>query len=218
MTEVILVGASGLAREALTVVRSLHSHRVVGILDDSESRWGTTIDGVPVLGGMDVAMDHPSAKLAICVGQGAARARLAARLELAGVTGARYTTLVSPHVRVPRSCHIGVGSILLDGVVLTADVTIDRHVVVMPHVTLTHGNRIESFATLCAGVTLGGGVRVGSEAYLGMNSSVRERVHVGARSVLGMGAVLLRDLPSRETWVGVPAALVDGVAVGGGRS
>ena len=75
----------------------------------------------------------------------------------------------------------------------------------MPSVTLTHDDEVRDFATLCATVTLGGGVVVGRGAYLGMSSSVRERVEIGEDSILGMGACLLEDLPSGQTWVGVPA-------------
>ena len=78
----------------------------------------------------------------------------------------------------------------------------------MPGVTLTHDDVVEDFATLCAGVSLGGDVTVGEAAYLGMNSSVRERVTVGRGATLGMGAALVADLPDHETWVGVPASLV----------
>lgn len=205
MSELILIGASGLAREVLATLAAGRGYRTVSIVDDVESRWGSAVDGVRVIGGLDTIAAHPTAKLLICVGHGSTRAKIAVRLASLGVTDARYARLVHPQVHVPRSVHVGVGSIVLAGVVLTADVVIGRHVVAMPNVTLTHGNRIDSFVTLCAGVTLGGGVRVGEEAYLGMSSSVRERVRIGARSTLGMGAVLLRDQPAGETWVGVPA-------------
>ncbi|NQX10536.1 NeuD/PglB/VioB family sugar acetyltransferase [Microbacteriaceae bacterium VKM Ac-2855] len=215
MSELLLVGASGLAREALAILAASRSHRLVGVVDDVESRWGSTIDGVGVIGGLDTITHHPSAKLLICVGHGSTRARIAARLAAAGVPDARYARLIHPLVQVPRTVHVGVGSIVFAGVVMTADVVLGRHVVAMPNVTLTHGNRIDSFVTLCAGVTLGGGVRVGEEAYLGMRSCVRERVRIGARSTLGMGAVLLRDQPAGETWIGVPAAAH--TPVGGNR-
>jgi acetyltransferase-like isoleucine patch superfamily enzyme len=127
------------------------------------------------------------------------------RLNKLGVGDDRWGQVVDPSVRVPSSCRIGAGSILLAGTVLTAEVTIGRHVVVMPHATLTHDDQLEDFATVCAGVSLAGGVRVGPRAYLGTNASVREAVVVGADAVLGMGSALLSDLPAGETWVGVPA-------------
>ena len=110
-----------------------------------------------------------------------------------------------PNVDVPAGCEVGVGSIVLAGVALTAAVTVGSHVVVMPNATLTHDCVLQDFSTVCAGVALGGGVVVGRAAYLGMNASVRENVRVGEGATLGMGAALLVDQPDGETWAGVPA-------------
>jgi sugar O-acyltransferase (sialic acid O-acetyltransferase NeuD family) len=201
----LLVAASGLAREVLAVVRASAAHEVVGILDDDVERRGTLVDGVRVLGGIEEVKEHPGAALVLCVGRGRGRERLAARLAALGAGEGRYATVVHPTVEVPPGCEVGAGSILLAGVVLTANVRVGRHVVVMPKAVLTHDDVLDDFATVCAGVALGGGVQVGRGAYLGMNASVREGVVVGARATLGMGAVLLTDLPAGQTWAGVPA-------------
>jgi sugar O-acyltransferase (sialic acid O-acetyltransferase NeuD family) len=180
---------------------------VAGCVDDDPSLWGTELRGwLPVLGGLDVVAQQPDSPVVLCAGRGSTRAAMGARLTVLGVGEERYTTVVHPSVQVPESCTVGAGTVLLAGVVLTAEVSLGRHVVVMPHVTLTHDDVVEDYGTLCAGVVLGGSVRVGPRAYLGMGSSVREGVRVGADAMLGMGAALTRDLPDGQVWAGVPAA------------
>jgi sugar O-acyltransferase (sialic acid O-acetyltransferase NeuD family) len=202
MPPLILVAASGLARETLAAVRAADHHEVIGFVDDDPTRWGELLGGVKVLGGLDVVRDHPDAQLVICAGKGIARRTIAVRLGM----DARYATVVHPSVSVPDSCSIDEGSIVLAGCVLTADVAIGRHVVLMPHVTLTHDDEIADYATLCAGVTLGGSVKVGEAAHLGMSACVREQRKVGAGATIGMGSVVVTDVPAGETWYGVPAS------------
>jgi sugar O-acyltransferase (sialic acid O-acetyltransferase NeuD family) len=204
-TPIVLIAASGLAREVAEAVRAAGSHRLVAILDDDPARVGTFVQGIPVTGFVETANEHPDALFVICAGSGAARSAIADRLGAAGIGAERFATVVHPSVFVPGSCLVGAGSILLASVVLTADVTIGAHVVVMPRVALTHDDVVDDYATLCAAVTLGGEVHVGYAAYLGMSSCIRQRLTVGDGSVLGMGSVLLSDLPAGETWVGAPA-------------
>lgn len=206
MSDLVLVAASGLAREVVEAVRAAGTDTVVAILDDDPRRRGEQVLGVPVVGGIDeVDALHPDTRLVLCAGKGSARAAIAARLADRGVTHDRFATVLHPSVHVPGSCVVGAGSVLLTGVVLTADVTVGRHVVAMPHVVLTHDDVVEDFVTLAAGVRLGGWVRVGARAYLGMGSGVRERTTVGQDAVVGMGAAVVGDVPDGQTWVGVPA-------------
>ncbi|WP_025159070.1 NeuD/PglB/VioB family sugar acetyltransferase [Leifsonia aquatica] len=202
MKDLLLLGASGLAREAAAAAQA--GHRIIGVLDDDPALRGTRVAGVEVLGGMAHAAEY-DADLLVCVGSGAGRRSVVARLDALGVDAGRYATLVDDSVRIPDDCTVGAGSILLAGVVLTAAVTIGRHVVVMPNSTLTHDVRLDDFATLTSGVSLAGSVHVGEAAYLGMNAAVRQGLTVGAGAVIGMGAAVLADVPDGETWVGVPA-------------
>ncbi|MCU1442960.1 MAG: acetyltransferase [Cryobacterium sp.] len=202
MKDVLLIAASGLARE---VIAASHAeYNVAGILDDDESVHGSLHDGVPVLGGSELAASR-SEYLLICVGAGSSRHAIASRLAALGVDGSRYETFISPGANVAPGSAVGQGSILLAGVVLTANVSVGRHVVVMPNVTLTHDNVIGDFVTIAAGVSLGGSVVLGCASYIGMNASVHQNVNIAPGATIGMGAAVLDDVPFGETWAGVPA-------------
>ncbi|HBH57182.1 MAG TPA: acetyltransferase, partial [Arthrobacter bacterium] len=45
MSELVLIAASGLAREVLTMVRASGQYDVVGVLDDDKEMAGITVDG-----------------------------------------------------------------------------------------------------------------------------------------------------------------------------
>jgi sugar O-acyltransferase (sialic acid O-acetyltransferase NeuD family) len=201
----VLVAGGGLAREAAESAAA-QGHRVVGCLDDALGRGDEIAPGIPVLGTVDEVVSLGDVDLVVCSGKGLSRARLVERLRLLGVADRVYVTVVDPSARVANRCEVGSGSVLLAGTVLTADVTVGQHVVVMPNAVLTHDCVVEDFATICAGVVLGGGVRVGRSAYLGMACSVRENRSVGAEAVIGMGAVVLADVPGGQVWAGGPAA------------
>ncbi|MCC4908033.1 NeuD/PglB/VioB family sugar acetyltransferase [Microbacterium sp. cx-59] len=197
---VLLVGASGLAREVVAAGMV----GITGILDDDQRLHETEIDGVPVLGPVALAAERRD-RLLVCIGPSAARRSVVRRLRAAGVDDARYETFVARSARIGSSSAIGAGTIVLDGVVITAHARVGRHVVIMPNAVITHDDTVADYATLAAGVALGGRVAIGEGAYLGMQSSVRPDVSIGADAVIGMGAAVLHQVPPGETWVGVPA-------------
>ncbi|MFM7758228.1 MAG: hypothetical protein ACKO6J_04775 [Crocinitomicaceae bacterium] len=58
---------------------------------------------------------------------------------------------------------------------------------------------------LTSNVILAGSSHVGSDVYFGISSSIRNRVNIGNSVVIGQGAVVVKDIPEGETWVGNPA-------------
>jgi sugar O-acyltransferase (sialic acid O-acetyltransferase NeuD family) len=199
---VVLIGAGGLAREAAEAAPG----RVAGFLDDDPAKQGTTVGGLPVLGfSADVLSLETDLGLVAGVARSsdtARRTRLVSRL---GLADDRYTTIVHPSAALAASTSVGVGSIVLALVVATCDVTIGRHVAVMPGCVLTHDVTLRDGVTLASGVQLAGGVVVEEDAYLGSGALVREGVRIGREAVVGMGAVVTQDVPAGQTWVGVPA-------------
>jgi sugar O-acyltransferase (sialic acid O-acetyltransferase NeuD family) len=206
MPEVLLLGAGGLAREVAAAASGYW--RVVGMLDDDPALHGTRLGGVEVLGGIDSAASRTE-RLLVCIGSGSARRGIVERLAALGVDEERYARFVDDSVRTPAGVEVGAGSIVLAGSVLTADLRVGRHVVLMPNVVLTHDDVVEDYVTLAAGVAVGGYAVLRTESYLGMNSSVRQRTTVGVGAVVGMGAAVVSDIPDGETWAGVPARPLD---------
>lgn len=209
MTDLVIVGAGGFARETAVAVRAVNevrpTWRLLGFLDDDPALLGTERAGLPILGGSDAVDGFPAAAVVVCVGNPrnyVAREQIVARL---GLPADRYATVVHPSAVVGHGSTVGPGSVLLAQVVLTAEVSIGAHVSVMPQAVLTHDDVIEDFATIAAGVRLGGGVRVPHGAYLGAGAMIRETLHIGARSLVGLGSVVLRDVPPGQVWAGSPA-------------
>lgn len=203
----LLVGAGGLARETLAAARSHDDPQwtPLGFLDDNPATHGTVLDGVPVLGPLEVVHERPEAAVVICTGSSrdpGSRKRIQGRLDL---PPDRYGTVLHAAASLARGTEVGPGSVLLAGTVVTAPQRIGAHVVAMPQVVLTHDDQVGDHVTMAARVTLAGGVRVGEGAYLGAGALVREQLSIGDWSLVGMGAVVLADVPAYEVWVGNPA-------------
>jgi len=207
--KLLLVGAGGFGREAAEAVRSANAlnprWELLGFLDDDPAKRGTKIDGLRVLGGVLAARAMHDVQLLLCPVRPdsyGARRLLAGRLRLGD---GRYATLVHPTATIGSTCRVGAGSVLLAHVDLTANVTVGRHVAIMPQTVLTHDVEIGDFATLASGVRLGGGCRVAEGAYVGSGACVREGITIGRGALVGMGSIVTRDVPPGRVWFGAPA-------------
>jgi sugar O-acyltransferase (sialic acid O-acetyltransferase NeuD family) len=207
--KLLLVGAGGLAREAAEAIRATNTVSptwdLLGFVDDNPAKHGSVVGGIPVLGPVETVHDYPNALLLICPGRPdnyVARRLLADRLD---IDDEHYATVIHPTATLGTTCEVGPGSVLLAHVDLTTDVTIGRHVIVMPQVVLPHDVTVDDFATIASGVRLGGVCHVGRGAYLGSGACLREGIAVGEWALVGMGSVVTRDVPAKRVWYGVPA-------------
>jgi sugar O-acyltransferase (sialic acid O-acetyltransferase NeuD family) len=210
MRDLLVVGAGGFAREAVEAVRAINAEyptwNLRGLLDDDPRRHGDLVGGVPVIGPIEQVHREPWAMVILTTGRPdnyVSRPLIAARL---GLPDSRYATIVHPTATVGTTCTVGPGSVLLAHADLTADVTVGRHVVVMPQVVLPHDARVDDFATLASGVRVGGACHIGEGAYIGAAAVLREMTSVGPRALVGMGSVVTRDVPGERKWLGSPAA------------
>jgi sugar O-acyltransferase (sialic acid O-acetyltransferase NeuD family) len=195
--EVLVAGAGGHAKVVIATLQAA-GFEVAGVLDDDAAKLGTSVLGVRVVGGTEMASgsDRP---LVLAIGSNAARRDLAARL------ACRWATVVHPGAIVHPSVRLGPGAVVFAGAVVQPDTVIGAHAIVNTGARIDHDCVIGDFAHVAPGCALAGAVRVGEGAFCGIGSAVIPGVSIGAWAVVGAGAAVVRDVPGGATIAGVPA-------------
>lgn len=209
MDDLLIIGAGGTSREIAAAVEDVNQvckrWRLVGFLDDDPAKQKAIIDGLPVLGPIDAVHDYPSAKLIVGFANHRdpwARKRVVERI---GLGLDRYASVVHPSACIAKSATIGLGTAVLQNVVITCDTVVGNHAVISQGVCMAHDQVIEDYVLIAPGAVLSGAVRLQQNAYIGAGSIILQRVTIGEASVVGIGSVVIRNVEPRTTVMGNPA-------------
>jgi sugar O-acyltransferase (sialic acid O-acetyltransferase NeuD family) len=163
----------------------------------------------PVINGNDVltfaafdAASHPDKRICLAVANGSIREKLAAQCAASGLSffGVRHASMIRMD-----DVDIGEGELFSPFTTVTSNVRIGRHFHCNLYSYVEHDCVIGDFVTFAPGVKCNGNVTIGSGAYIGAGAVIRQGLHIGAGATIGMGAVVTKDVPAGETWVGNPA-------------
>lgn len=70
---------------------------------------------------------------------------------------------------------------------------------------IAHNNKIGKNVTITGCVNISGSNVIDDNVWIAPNASIRGWLHIGEGSTVGMAAVVVKDIPANETWVGNPA-------------
>ena len=207
-TNLIVLGAGGLAHECWEIVLLTSEQRVVNArcFADPEpppDHWAhrafTQVAATDLLWReSSLASDD----VVIAIGDMAARRRFAS--EVAARAG-ELVSMTHPAASIGSSCRIGAGSIVLAQAVLTADVHVGDCSILNPGVSISHNSVVGSFCNIGPGVRVCGRVRILDDVELGAGAVILPDRTIGEGARVGAGAVVTDDVEPGAVVKGIPA-------------
>jgi UDP-perosamine 4-acetyltransferase len=208
--KVVGLGAGGHAQVVMDALRLSGGAQIVGLLSVDRDAEGTTIDGVPIIGGderLPALRGEGVTHAIVTVGSlrpSGLRRRLFGLIADAGLIP---LTVIHPSAIVARSASIGRGTVVLAGAIVNASATVGDNVILNTAAVVEHHGRIGDHVHVATGARLGGGVTVGAGAHVGLGANILQGIGVGTDAIVGAGAVVTRDVAAGVTVIGVPASV-----------
>lgn len=176
-----LYGASGHAKVIIDILNAV-GIELEGLYDDNEAI--DSLFGYPVL-----HTDAIRGPLIVSIGDNRVRKAIAERVGCMFATAVHPLAMVSPH-----AC-VGEGSVIMQGAVVQADVSIGCHCIVNTAATVDHDCRIEDYVHISPNASLCGNVLVGTGTQIGAGAVVVPGIRIGRWSLVCAGSVVTTDIP-----------------------
>lgn len=200
-SKLLIIGAGGHGHVVAEIALKMNRWSQIAFLDNNEKR-GSALK-LDIIGKSDDAFRYIyEYDLFVAIGDNRIREELHEKLETAG---ANIPVLIHPQSIVGENVSIGTGSVLMAGSVINCSSKIGKGCIVNTAATVDHDNVIEDFVHLSPGTHLAGNVRVGKGTWIGIGSLVSNNISISSRSIIGAGAVVIKDIITAGTYVGVPA-------------
>lgn len=211
MKDIAIFGAGGFGREVLTLINDINKVQkqwnMIGFFDDGFP-VGDSINGFPVLGGMD-RLNEWENKLSLVIAIGSPKVK---RRIVSSITNdlIDFPTMIHPSVIIgdEKFVNIGKGGIICAYNVITTNVEIKDFVTLNLCCTVGHDTIIHDFSAFMPSCNISGEVIIGEDVYCGTGVKIINRIEIGENSIIGAGAVVVSSQPCNCTIVGVPAKAI----------
>lgn len=191
---IYIYGGSGHgAVVAETAIRS--NYKVEGFIDDNPDN-GISFEEFLIRS----SKEHFA--VVVGIGDNATRQTITQKLKNSGV---KIATIIDPSAVISPQATIGEGVVIFANSVINARAVIEEGAIINSGVVVEHDCVIGAFSHLAPTVAIAGGSSIGKQCFVGIGAKIINSVKIGDKTTIGAGAVVINDLSSSITAVGVPA-------------
>lgn len=107
------------------------------------------------------------------------------------------------HLIIGNDVEIGANTCIDRGAL--SDTVIGDHTKINNLCHIAHNNQIGKNVTITGCVNISGSNVIEDDVWIAPHASIRGFIHLGEKCIIGMGAIVTKDVPAGETWIGNPA-------------
>ncbi len=212
--KIVVYGSGGHARVLLDIADACGAFEVVGCV----AREKICELPAPFLGDeahLPQLLAHGVRRAFVAIGDNGDRQRVTASIRALGF---ELVNLISPRAMVSKRVHLGHGIAIMPGVVVNAGTQLEDGCILNSGAIIDHDCRIGPYSHIATAAALAGNIEIEEGTFLGVGVRVIPGIRIGSWTTVGAGTVVIRNLPSRVTAVGVPAKILRGTTTPGGQS
>ena len=209
MKNLIIIGAGGVGREVSLIVEQLNyledTWNLIGFIDDDIKMFGEVINGYSVIGGIETLNSYnEECYIVIAIANYKVKKSIVDKLN----NRLPFATIIHPKVWIHDFMIVGEGSIIYEGTIITSNVNIGKHVIISPKCGIGHDSIIKDYTSLLWNVNISGADIIEEGVLIGSGATVIQNKTIGKGSIIGAGSVVINDIPSNSTVVGVPGKVI----------
>ena len=196
MNRLIIIGAGGHGKVIADAALKNGYTNICYIDDHAKGE----IMGFPIIGTCEdiERLNDENTDFIIGIGNNDVRKKVAETHDL------NWVSIVHPSAQIAFYAEIGKGTVVMANAVVNVCATIGEHCIINTGAIVEHDNMIENYVHISPNVALGGTVRIGELTHIGIGATVINNVDVCSGCTIGAGAVVVKDLKTKGTYIGVP--------------
>lgn len=205
----IIYGDSSYAEMIAHYFQTDSNYQVVAFCVDRDYKTKEEISGFPVLTLEDIENHFSTTNHHIFAAIGYKSVRTHKLLfEKIVQLSFPVASYISSKAIVDSSCKVGINCLILPGVILEPDTTIEKNCFINSGAIVCHHTCIKAHTILASGSLIGGHTTIGESSLVGFNATVAELLQVADETLLGAGSLLLQNTEKHTMYVGTPAKAV----------
>lgn len=215
MQDIILIGSGGCMRELVWQIQELNkikpSWTVLGYTDIVPPDNGiyVTVGNEKVLYlGTDEELlrRNEDVNVVVCIGSSKIRKKIAEKLMQS--KRIHFPNLILSETYICDDVMMGKGCIISMDARISTNTRVGDFAFMNTGSMICHDGTVGDYVTLSPDVKLAGAVMVENCVEIGMGAKVIQNISIGTNTIIGAGSLVIRDIPSDCTAVGVPAKVI----------